>query len=90
MVKWHKSDLDNRMYCNAEGGKKISMPRYYKDRIYNERERKRVAFFSRIKMVERQREEEIKGGDTYWRDKAENDKAAFRRMNYKANQNQKF
>lgn len=27
------------MYCTIEGGKKISMPRYYKDKIYDAEER---------------------------------------------------
>lgn len=56
MVAWHKNDLESRMYCNLDDGKKISMPRYYKDRIYTEEERKRVAFFARIDMIARQAE----------------------------------
>lgn len=39
MIKWHKADLENRMYCNIKDGKKICMPRYYKDKIYNQDER---------------------------------------------------
>lgn len=35
MIKWHKNDLEKRMYCNLKDGKKIAMPRYYKDKIYN-------------------------------------------------------
>lgn len=34
MVQWYKADLENRMYCNLTDGKKISMPRYYKDKLY--------------------------------------------------------
>jgi len=34
----------NRMYVNIEGGQKCSMPRYYKNKIYDEVERKCVAF----------------------------------------------
>lgn len=34
VVKWHRADLDNRMYCVIEDGKKIAMPRYYKDKLY--------------------------------------------------------
>lgn len=34
MIKWYKADLKNRMYCNIEDGKKIAMPRYYKDKLY--------------------------------------------------------
>lgn len=49
MVRWHLADLDNRMYCNAEGGVKISMPRYYKDKIYNDEQRERIAFISQVR-----------------------------------------
>lgn len=34
MVKWHKADLLNRMYVPIEAGKRIAMPRIYKDRLY--------------------------------------------------------
>ena len=36
MKKWHKNDLLNRMYVPIQEGKKIAMPRYYKDKIYSE------------------------------------------------------
>lgn len=45
MAAWHKADLLNRIYCNVEEGKKISMPRYYKDRIYTLEERSQVSGF---------------------------------------------
>jgi len=37
VIKWHKNPvkMDERMYCNVED-KKISMPRYYKNKLYNE------------------------------------------------------
>lgn len=82
MVKWHKADLENRMYCNLQGGQKISMPRYYKDKIYSEQERKRVAFFSRLKMIHEQLERERKGGPLYWRNLSEAHIAAFNRMRF--------
>lgn len=34
MIKWYKDDLDNRLYCNIEDGKKIAMPRYYKQKLF--------------------------------------------------------
>jgi len=34
-VQWHLADLDNRYYVPIRGGDKASMPRYYRDRIYN-------------------------------------------------------
>lgn len=42
MVEWHKKDLVNRMYVNLLDGKKASMPRYYKDRIYCEAEKEAI------------------------------------------------
>lgn len=84
MVQWHKKDLDNRMYLNIENGKKISMPRYYKDKLYEEHERKRVAFFARQTMVKKQLEDMAKSGDQYFLDKANSDKAAFNRMYHRA------
>lgn len=36
MIFWHKSDLINRVYVPIIEGKKIAMPRYYKDKIYNQ------------------------------------------------------
>ena len=36
MIKYHHNDLLNRMYVPIKGGKKIAMPRYYKDKIYSE------------------------------------------------------
>lgn len=84
MVKWHKADLLNRMYCNIEDGKKISMPRYYKDKVYTEPERDRIAFFARqdAELLNAKREQELrqKFGDDFVRAKVEADKAAFRKM----------
>jgi hypothetical protein len=36
MAKWHHNDLLNRMYVPIKEGKKIAMPRYYKDKMYSE------------------------------------------------------
>jgi hypothetical protein len=43
MVKWHKNNIEERMYCNINGNKKIAMPRYYKDKIYNEFDKVRIS-----------------------------------------------
>jgi hypothetical protein len=43
MKQWHLSDLENRIYCNTEDNKKITMPRYYKDKIYDENQRAQIA-----------------------------------------------
>ncbi|AXH71943.1 MAG: replication initiator protein [Microviridae sp.] len=39
MIQWHKADISNRVYCNLPGGKKKSMPRYYRDKMYTAEER---------------------------------------------------
>lgn len=36
---WHRSDLEQNCHLTLRDGRKISMPRYYKDKIYNSEER---------------------------------------------------
>lgn len=45
MIAWHKhpAKMTERVYCNIEGGKKIAMPRYYKQRLYHEGDKFRIA-----------------------------------------------
>jgi hypothetical protein len=50
MITWHKNDLDNRMYLNIPGNKKIAMPRYYKQKMYNEEERKSISRATQAKL----------------------------------------
>lgn len=68
-IAWHKKDLDNRMYVTTEQGKKVSMPRYYKQKIYEEHERKKIAFFAVKKAIHKQMEHDRKmkelHGDNY-------------------------
>lgn len=90
MVKWHKADVANRMYVNVEGGKKVSMARYYKDKIYESWERKLAASTQLNKI----RAEEVKRineyGPMYHRDKAEAVKQAFKSMDLRYYSNQKI
>lgn len=51
MFNYHHEDLVNRMFCNVDG-KKITMPRYYKDRLYNNSERKEIKEALRMKFVD--------------------------------------
>lgn len=39
VVKYHKSDV-SRMYATKEGGHKIALPRYYRNKIYSDLEKK--------------------------------------------------
>lgn len=42
-IKWHKDDINNRYYIPIEDGKKIAMPRYYKQKMFTEWQRKKIA-----------------------------------------------
>lgn len=57
MVDWHKADLKERMYVPLPDGKKIAMPRYFKDKIYNDIERAEVAAHAKIRIAEEQAKE---------------------------------
>lgn len=39
MIAYHKADL-SRLYCTKPGGFRVSMPRYYRDRIFSKSEQK--------------------------------------------------
>lgn len=42
MIKYHKNDLESRVNITIEGGRKIAMPRYYKDKLYSEDEKEKI------------------------------------------------
>lgn len=43
MLRWHKTDLLNRYYLPLLDGKKASMPRYYKEKIYSHWQRLKIS-----------------------------------------------
>lgn len=42
MIKWHKEDLLERMYCPMKDGKRAPMARYYKEKIYTKEELEQI------------------------------------------------
>lgn len=42
-IRWHRKDLVNRCYIPIEDGKKIAMPRYYKEKVYSKVQRDLIA-----------------------------------------------
>lgn len=90
MKQWHKADLVNRMYCNAPGGVKISMPRYYKLKLYDDTEKALVKvhfdqeFQKKVKAVQDGR---VK---VNYKAKHEAHLAAKSRLRYNQSVNQKF
>lgn len=43
IISWHKSDINHRFYVPIEDGKKIAMPRLFKQKIYTQIEREAIA-----------------------------------------------
>ncbi|WNK13136.1 MAG: replication initiator protein [Microvirus sp.] len=54
MKKWHYDDDMNRMYVNLLDGRKVSMPRYYKDKLYGTNQRKIIGEYQRAQKELRQ------------------------------------
>lgn len=54
--KWHHSNLENNFYLPLQGGKKASIPRYYKQKMFSKEQLKAVAFF---KKQQKEKEEPI-------------------------------
>lgn len=85
MIQWHRSDLENRMYVVVNGDQKVSMPRYYKSKIYENHERKNIGFLALQKM--REREYEMASKDRmYSRNKREALNAAARKVKHSLKQ----
>ena len=88
MVRWHNQSPDH-LYCQTADGKKISMPRYYKNKIYSEYKRKAYGAKARIKQEERiEKDIQKVGFSTYYQNKAAGIEAAFRKQKVRENDNQ--
>lgn len=59
MIRWHKVDLENRMYCGLKDGKKIGMPRYYKLKIYNDQEKKTAGDATKVRVLLQENRDKI-------------------------------
>lgn len=55
---WHHADLVNRMYVNLEEGKKASMPRYYKQKLYTDTQRGIISLHQ-ASIIEEKHKQEI-------------------------------
>lgn len=52
MINWHKADIGNRMYCNLKDGKKIAMPRYYKQKLnLNEQQEAEIQYAAQVRAI---------------------------------------
>lgn len=80
IVPWHHQDVQNRMYCTLDDGRKIAMPRYYKNKIYQDSQKKAIAFACHVRNEELMQKHIREIGDAYWANKAESDMVAFKKM----------
>lgn len=78
-VAWHLSDWKNRAYLNIGDGKKCAMPRYYRERLYTEYERKAIAMEHKAKVVSEELKKEMEN-PLYFVEKFARDRAAFWKM----------
>ena len=85
MCAWHKADMNNPQYCMIQDGKKIALPRYYKNKILNEQEQKALAAYNAKKALEE---------PTVWEntatERSESHFAGHARLHSKANRNKTF
>lgn len=79
-VWWHLADLENRMHLTLPDGRKVAMPRFYKDKLYMDYQRSVIAAKSRIKMEQKFLEEDAKLTDADRRNKVEDVAASFRSL----------
>lgn len=69
MVAWHEADMLARMYVNIDN-KKVSMPRYYKDKIYKQYQRNMIAEHQRNE-ADKKLDQALARNPNHFRDTAE-------------------
>lgn len=83
VIEYHKADL-KRMYVTFPGGYKKPMPRYYRERIYDEKQRHIQAHLAQEMVLENERKSmqdyASRNGSTdlYYRSQAESKRAALK------------
>lgn len=84
-LKWHHARINERMYLNLEGNRKVAMPRYYRDKIYSKPERQAASFHQQVR-IDQELREFYNDPDYYEkaREKWEDNRADFRRMYYQS------
>ena len=58
-INWHKNKLEERMYLPLKDGKKASMPRYYKDKMYKDGEKFMISIHMK-QLAEKQTDDLLK------------------------------
>lgn len=79
---YHTSDVDNKAFLTVDGYKQ-HMPRYYKNKLYTEEERKRLAFFAR--QHHEQRQYDLLQDPDYFLKELSQKQSQFNKFNYETN-----
>lgn len=87
MIKWHHACKHERMYVTTVQGQKVAMPRYYKDKIYDEHDRLVIGASARAKMLEAQAKL-IESDPNYYHNKEQAKQAAFMKVKKQYKQDQ--
>lgn len=90
MVAWHKNSIKDRMHIPIEDGKKISMPRYYKQKIYDDFEKLKVKEYM-LELAETEWQNMVEEyGDQLQQVLHDRRVHAFKQMHQKASQKEKL
>lgn len=89
-INWHKSNLEERAYIPLRDGKKIAMPKYYKDKMYNEKERKKISEWNKNRLEELDIKLREELGEDFERIQMETKNNIVRKHNYKSEKRQKL
>lgn len=90
-IKYHRADIFNRTCLNIEDGKKIAMPRYYKDRIFTESQREQIANHGKSMADEREAAKRARyKGANYDHDVVQSHIAAFKKQDQSSKKRDKL
>lgn len=78
-IHWHKADLTGRAYLPTQG-KKISMPRYYKDKIYHQYEKMALAAHQAKEADKRLDKQQEHFNGEYFQNKFTSDQEQFKKQ----------
>lgn len=85
-LKWHRDDVLNRAYYPLPDGRKTSLPRYYKEKLYTKEERKKQAESYQNKEIEATKRMSPKDVEKYYLQKTQNKQVKHRKFERKKNQ----
>lgn len=88
--KWHTNDLDKRFYIPLKDGKKIAMPRYFKDKIYNSEQLGHLKGVMEKLSQEKIKELEKEYGDNLYYELSQQHIHAFKQLHKNATKNDKL